>query len=116
MIDPDRPFRDQDPLDQNARSGAEGSGVGAWDLDLSTRKLNWSTATRKLFGVGSDAPVDYDLFLSLLDVQDRDHAARAVQESIDTGCTGIQIRVTGYVRLARPSMVPMALLPGSAAS
>ena len=76
MIDPDRPLRDQDPLDQNARSGAEGSGVGAWDLDLSTGNLNWSTATRKLFGVGPDAPVDYDLFLSLLDSQDRDRTAR----------------------------------------
>jgi hypothetical protein len=55
MIDLDRPFRDQDPLDQNARSGAEGSGVGAWDLELSTRKLSWSTASRKLFAVGPDA-------------------------------------------------------------
>src|SRR6478752_4214211 len=94
MIDPDRPFRDQDPLGQNARSGAEGSGVGAWDLELSTRTLSWSTATRKLFGVRSDAPVDFDVFLSLLDAQDRDHAARAVQESIDTGCNfDVQYRV-----------------------
>ena len=94
MIDPDRPFRDQDPLGQNARSGAERSGVGAWDLELSTRTLSWSTATRKLFGVGSDAPVDFDVFLSLLDAQDRDHAARAVQESIDTGCNfDVQYRV-----------------------
>jgi len=116
MIDPDRAFRDQDPLDQNARSGAEGSGVGAWDLELSTRTLSWSTATRKLFGVGSDAPVDYDFFLSLLDAQDRDRTARAMQESIDTGCTGIRMKVTGCVRLARPSMVPMAPLPGSAGS
>jgi two-component system sensor kinase FixL len=86
MMDPARPFRDQDPLDQNARDGAEGSGVGAWDLELSTGKLNWSTATRKLFGVEPNAPVDYDLFLSLLDAQDRDRTARAVQQSIDTGC------------------------------
>jgi len=86
VIDPDRPFRDQDPLDQNARRGAERSGVGAWDLELSTRTLSWSTATRKLFGVGPDAPVDYDLFLSLLDAQDRDRTAKAMQESIDTGC------------------------------
>ena len=94
MIDPDRPFPDQDPLDQNARSRAEGSGVGAWDLELSTRTLFWSTATRKLFGVGSDAPVDYDLFLSLLDAQDRDRTARAMQESIDTGCNfDVQYRV-----------------------
>ena len=86
IIDPDRPFRDQDPLDQNARSGAEGSGVGAWDLELSTRALSWSTVTRKLFGVGLDAPVDYDLFLSLLEPQDRDHTARGMQKTIDTGC------------------------------
>src|SRR5215203_2636384 len=94
VIDPDRPFRDLDPLDQNARSGAEASGVGAWNLELPTRNLSWSTATRKLFGVGPDEPVDYDLFLSLLDAQDRDRTARAMQESIDTGCNfDVQYRV-----------------------
>ena len=94
MIDPDRPFRDQDPLDHNSRSGAEGSGVGAWDLELSTGKLIWSTATRKMFGVGQDAHVDYDLFLSLLDPQDRDRTAKAVQESTVSGCNfDVQYRV-----------------------
>jgi two-component system, LuxR family, sensor kinase FixL len=102
MIDADRPFRDQDPLDQNARSGAEGSGVGAWDLDLSTRKLSWSSATRKLFGVEPDAPVDYDLFLSLLDAQDRDRTAKALQQSIATGCNfDIQYRVHRHSDEAR---------------
>jgi two-component system, LuxR family, sensor kinase FixL len=85
MIDVDRPFRNQDPLDENVRSGAEGSGVGTWDLDLSTRELNWSNTTRKLFGVARDTAVDYELFLSLLDPQDRDRTAKAVQQSIDTG-------------------------------
>src|SRR6476646_495959 len=85
MIDVDRPFRNQDPLDENVRSGAEGSGVGTWDLDLSTRELNWSNTTRKLFGVAPDAAVDYELFLSLLDPQDRDRTAKAVPQSIDTG-------------------------------
>ena len=94
MIDPDRPFRDQDPLDQNARSGAERSGVGAWDLELPARTLRWSTATRKLFDVGPDAPVDYDQFLALLDPQDRDRTAKAVQELIDTGCNfDVQYRI-----------------------
>ena len=94
MIDPDRPHRDQDPLDQNARSGAERSGVGAWDLELPARTLRWSTATRKLFDVGPDAPVDYDQFLALLDPQDRDRTAKAVQESIDTGCNfDVQYRI-----------------------
>src|SRR5947199_8945133 len=51
MIDVDRPFLDQDPFDRNVRSGIEGSGVGTWDLELSTRELTWSNTTRKLFGV-----------------------------------------------------------------
>ena len=34
MIDVDRPFPSQDPLDQNVRSGIEGSGVGTWDLNF----------------------------------------------------------------------------------
>lgn len=97
MIDADRLFQDQAPLDRNARSGAEGFGVGAWDLELSSRKLNWSSAARSLFGVGPDAPVDYDLFLSLLDEQDRDRTTRAVQQSIDTGCSfDIQYRISRH--------------------
>src|SRR3954463_6519070 len=86
MIDVDRPFLNQDPFNQNVRSGIEGSGVGTWDLEFSTRQLTWSNTTRKLFGVSPEMPVDYELFLSLLDLQDRDRTAAAVQESIDTGC------------------------------
>src|SRR4051812_25999120 len=86
MIDVDRPFLDQDPLDQNVRRGIEGSGVGTWDLEFSTQQLTWSNTARKLFGVSPEKAVDYDLFLTLLDSQDRDRTAKAVQKSIDTGC------------------------------
>ena len=86
MIDADRPFRNQDPLDENVRTGAERSGVGTWDLDFSTRKLDWSNTTRALFGVAPDTPVDYELFLSLLDPQDRNRTATALKQSIDIGC------------------------------
>jgi two-component system sensor kinase FixL len=96
MIDVDRPFRSRDPLDQNVRSGAEGSGVGTWDLEFSTRKLSWSGTTRKLFGVAPDTPVDYDHFLSLLDPQDRDRTTQAIQQSVDTGANfDIQYLVHG---------------------
>src|SRR4051794_33393370 len=47
MIDVDRPFRSQDPLDRNVRRGVEGSGVGTWDFEFSTRELTWSNTTRK---------------------------------------------------------------------
>ena len=82
MIDVDRPFRNQDPLDEDVRSGAEGSGVGTWDLDFSTRELNWSNTTRKLFGVAPDTAVGYELFLTLLDPRDRDRTATALQQSV----------------------------------
>src|SRR5690349_16811712 len=95
MIDVDRPFRNQDPLDENVRKGAEGSDVGTWDLDLSNRKLSWSSATRKLFGVAPDMAVDYELFLSLLDPQDRDRTAAALQQSIETSCNfDVQYRLS----------------------
>jgi len=47
--------------------------------------LNWSNTTRKLFGVAPDTAVDYEFFLTLLDPQDRDRTATALQQSIDTG-------------------------------
>jgi two-component system, LuxR family, sensor kinase FixL len=94
MIDVDRSFGSQNPLDQNARSDVEGSGVGTWDFEFSTRQLTCSTTARKLFGVAPDTQIDYDIFLSLLDLQDRDRTAKALQQSMDTGCNfDVQYRV-----------------------
>ena len=72
--------------DERFRLGIEGSGLGTWDLDLSTRELFWSDTARRLFGVSVEDPVSYDLFLSLLEPSDRDRAAEAVKRSVDTGC------------------------------
>ena len=63
----------------------EGFGVGTWDLDLSTRKLEWSDATRSLFGVGREEPVSYELFLSLLEPEDRERTDRAISGVAETG-------------------------------
>ena len=39
-------------------------------------------------------PIDYDIFLSMLDLQDRDRTAKAMQQSIETGCNfDVQYRV-----------------------
>ena len=123
MIDADRPFRNQDPLDENVRTGAERSGVGTWDLDFSTRKLDWSNTTRTLFGVAPDTPVDYELFLSLLEPHDRDRTEAALKQSIDTGCNfdaqyrlPARRKVIGCAHSAPSSTAPMPLQRGSAAS
>jgi two-component system sensor kinase FixL len=63
----------------------EGFGVGTWDLDLSTRKLEWSDATRSLFGVGREEPVSYELFLSLIEPEDRERTDRAISGVAESG-------------------------------
>lgn len=87
----DGPFRDE-----HLWLGLDGSGIGTWDLDLSTRKLTWSAAARSLLGVSDHQPVSYEFFLSLLEPQDRERIEPAVRRSIETGCNlDIQHRVRG---------------------
>lgn len=98
MTDVDRPISERDPLEDSDG----GAAIGAWELDLSTRQLNWSKTSGELFGVGSDTPVDYDRFLAMLDAQDRERTARAVQASIDTGCSfDVQYRVNRHTQEGR---------------
>lgn len=85
------PFRDE-----HLWLGIDGSGIGTWNLDLSSRKLIWSAATRNLFGISRDEPVSYEIFLSLLEPQDREYTELAIKRSVETGCNlDIQYRVRG---------------------
>lgn len=74
----------------------EGFGVGTWDLDLSTRELEWSETTRNLFGVARDKPITYELFLSLLEPNDRERTNHAMRKVAEVGGTlDISFRVGG---------------------
>ncbi|MCA1456053.1 PAS domain S-box protein [Bradyrhizobium sp. BRP22] len=73
--------------DQCFRRGAEGAGIGGWDPDLSTRELFWSNTARKLFGVSDSAPVTHDLFLSLLEPDDRERAKQTISGSVEPGAS-----------------------------
>jgi two-component system sensor kinase FixL len=86
-----------DPVrDERFRLGIEGSGIGIWDLDLSTHTLLWSNITRTLFGVPNDLPLTYELFLSRLEPQDRELTDQAVRRSVETGCSfDMQYHVDG---------------------
>lgn len=82
-------FRDED-----LQRGIDESGIGIWDLDLSTQNLFWSGAARRLFGVPENDPVNFDLFLSLLEPEDRARTESAIQRSIKTRCKfDIQYRI-----------------------
>lgn len=92
-----------DPVrDERFRLGIEGAGIGVWDLDLSTHKLLWSSTTRTLFGVPRDLPLTYELFLSLLEPQDREPTDQAIRRSVETGCSfDMQYHVGGRSPLHR---------------
>jgi two-component system sensor kinase FixL len=70
---------------EHFRLRIEGFGVGTWDLDLSTRELEWSDTTRSLFGIARDTPVTYELFLSLLEPGDRDPTEQAIKRTAEVG-------------------------------
>jgi two-component system sensor kinase FixL len=77
-----------DPVrDERFRLGIEGAGIGIWDLDLSTHRLLWSNTTRTFFGVPKELPLTYELFLSLLEPEDRERTEQAIRRSVETGCS-----------------------------
>src|ERR1700692_4289540 len=77
---PDDPVRNE-----HLRLRFEGFGFGTWDLDLSTRKLEWSDTARSLFGIPRDKPVTYELFLSLLEPKDRVRTEEAIKRVAENG-------------------------------
>lgn len=80
--------------DRQLWRGIDASGVGLWEFDIATQQISWSSAARRLFGVSDDCVVDYELFLSLLEPQDRERTEVAVRQSVQSGCPfDIQYRV-----------------------
>ena len=93
----------EDPIrNERFRLGIEGSGIGVWDLDLTTHQLLWSKTTRALFGVADDLPLTYELFLSLLSPEERELTLQAIARSVETGCGfDLQYRVNGKAQARR---------------
>jgi two-component system sensor kinase FixL len=85
----------EDPArDERFLQGIAGAGIGIWDLDLSNQKLLWSDITRTLFGVSNELPPTYELFLSLLETEDRERTEHAIRLTVETGCSfDMQYRV-----------------------
>jgi two-component system sensor kinase FixL len=81
---------------EHFRLRIEGFGVGTWDLDLITHDLEWSDAARNLFGVARDQPVTYELFLSLLEANDREHVEEAIGRAIESrGGLDVSFKLSG---------------------
>ncbi|HLJ65570.1 MAG TPA: GAF domain-containing protein, partial [Stellaceae bacterium] len=61
----------------------EGTGLGTWDFDLTTRSFRWSERCRDLFGAPLEVPDRKSRFLSLIDPEDRPQVEEAMNEAFD---------------------------------
>lgn len=74
----------------------EATGLGTWDYNLTTGKLLWSERCKAIFGLPPEAPIDYEIFLTLLHPEDRERTNAVVQATLDPeggGTYDIQYRV-----------------------
>lgn len=85
MTEPAPPSTELLARDRRLQQGIDGYGVGTWELNLATQELACSATARKLLGVPADAPLTYDTFISLVDPDDREQIALALQQSIEHG-------------------------------
>ncbi len=85
MTEPAPPSTELLARDRRLQQGIDGYGVGTWELNLATQELACSATARKLLGVPADAPLTYDTFISLVDPDDREQIAAALQQSIEHG-------------------------------
>ncbi|GJE61415.1 PAS domain-containing protein [Methylobacterium trifolii] len=73
---------------EQLRLAVEATGTGVFDYDLVTDVLQWDARTRSFFGLGLDAHVDLDVYLSRLHPDDRDRADAAVRAAVDPDGSG----------------------------
>jgi PAS domain S-box-containing protein len=62
--------------------------IGTWDYDPRSGELTWDGKCKELFGVASDAPIDFPLFLRLLHPDDRTRVQAAVDVALAAGSGG----------------------------
>ena len=78
-------YSQDDGRGERFRVRIEGFGVGTWDLDLTTRELDWSDTARALLGIERDLPASYELFLSRLQPTDRERVESAIKRVSERG-------------------------------
>ncbi len=97
----------QQQADESAESAAqrlqlatEATAIGTWDYFPATGDLIWDARCKELFGLPSEAPVDYEIFLSGLHTDDRERTNEAVQRALDPegeGTMDVEYRTIGLV-------------------
>ena len=65
----------------------QASSMGLWEWDVATNELYWSPELRKIYGIGPKEPVTFEMYVSMIHPDDRDHANEVAADSMKTGET-----------------------------
>ena len=88
-IDSRREIEDRLRLSEERLSIAtQAAAIGTFDYDLERNELQWDDRCKALFGLASDASVDYALFLESLHPDDRQPTHEAVQQALSPAGPG----------------------------
>ncbi|HEY5812368.1 MAG TPA: PAS domain S-box protein, partial [Terrimicrobiaceae bacterium] len=85
---------------QRLQLATDATALGTWDYFPATKFLIWDVRCKELFGLPSEATVDYDAFLSALHPDDRVGVEAALERTLDPSGDGtmeIEYRTIGIV-------------------
>jgi PAS domain S-box-containing protein len=86
------------------RMAVESIDLGTWQYDPIGQELSWSPECRKIYDVPDDLPIDYSLFLKLVDPEDIDFVQKEIERSMNPDGDGkydIEFRILRYGSGAR---------------
>eukprot|EP00611_Tribonema_gayanum_P003771 TRINITY_DN1300_c0_g1_i1.p1 TRINITY_DN1300_c0_g1~~TRINITY_DN1300_c0_g1_i1.p1 ORF type:complete len:939 (+),score=211.47 TRINITY_DN1300_c0_g1_i1:105-2921(+) len=72
----------QEALNQRLTLALNASGIGVWEWDLSTNLLTWDAALRRIYGVGADEQINYQIWRSAVVAEDLPRAEDTLQDAL----------------------------------
>ncbi len=64
------------------------AGLGIFDRDVASGRLEWDDRARELWGIGPDEPVSYDVFMAGIHPDDRGATRAAIARALDPAGSG----------------------------
>ena len=84
--------------EERLRISKEAAMLGLYDYDFPSGLIDWDKRTRELWAVAPDLPITYEVFMSGIHPEDREHVRRALDKALDPNADGkycSEFRVVG---------------------
>ena len=73
---------------ERLRMAVDATGLGTWDFNPVTGRMNWSARCKEMHGLPLDADVDYGEFLARIHPDDWDRVHHSIQEALEPQGSG----------------------------